>query len=44
LFEREQQQRVDPDSRALENPGACRAYAEQANQRLDKRLQEEAGR
>lgn len=44
LFEREQKQRAEPGSRALENPGACRAYAEQANQRLDKRLQEEAGR
>lgn len=44
LFEREQRQRANPASRALENPGACRAYAEQANQRLDKRLQDEAGR
>lgn len=43
LFEREEKQRADPASRALENPGACRVYAEQANQRLDKRLQQEAG-
>ncbi len=44
LFEREQRQRSDPASRALETPGACRAYAEQAHARLDQRLKEEAAR
>ncbi|GGD56928.1 subclass B3 metallo-beta-lactamase [Pseudoxanthomonas indica] len=44
LFEREQKQRDNPGSRALENPGACRVYAEQATQRLDQRLRDEAGR
>lgn len=42
LFERAAQQQRDPDSRALENPDACLAYAKQATERLDKRLQEEA--
>lgn len=44
LFEREAEQRTNPQSRALQNPGACRVYAEQANARLDKRLKDEAGR
>lgn len=44
LFEHEARQRANPQSRALENPGACRAYADQARARLDQRLKDEAGR
>lgn len=43
LFERQQRRLAEPAGDALVNPDACRAYADDASARLDKRLAEERG-